>query len=522
MNKGAIYCRVSSDRQREKSTIQSQKDILPKLAADKGYSVVATYVDDGISGETIEDRPAFKKLLQEADEKHFDAVFVIDYDRLSRASDILQIGLIKNIFRENGIKVVTPSQVYDFRDEEHDFMANLMGILAAREKRKIIARTRRGKLSKWQRGQHASGIVPFGYRWAEKAYEIVPEEARIVRFIYDLALIGTGSESIAMELNARGEPTPTELRPTQRRKRTRQGWAKTSVRRILSQETYCGDRYVGVLEKVGKNLVSKPRSEWIRVPVPPIVTRAEFDQVRQLAQRNRTFSVSERRPYLLSHLLKCEECGKSLVGEKVHGRGYYICFKRRKPKYYGATCILPWQPQKALEAAVWSAVVRLVDDPGFLKAEIRRHFEESIRRADTGLNREHIEKLLQAKQVERERVLGLFRRGRIDTGALDREFGKIESEESILNRNLSLIENREKIERSLNRNLDQLGAKLAQIQERIHHLDFSEKRKILEMLGYDGKPRISVSKNGEIVFDGLMNFENADWLLEKVTSISNI
>lgn len=159
----ALYLRVSSDQQREKNTIGSQRTILPKVAESHGLEVFKQYEDDGISGESIEARPAFQALLEDASAGHFEAVVVIDFDRLTRATDLTQLALIKRIFREAKIKVITPNQIFDFENEDHDFMSDLFGILAKHEKRKILARTRRGIKEKKRQGKWIMGSPPIPY-----------------------------------------------------------------------------------------------------------------------------------------------------------------------------------------------------------------------------------------------------------------------------------------------------------------------------------------------------------------------
>lgn len=518
--KAAIYCRVSSDRQREKSTIQSQKDILPKLAQDNGFKIVKTYVDDGISGETIEERPGFMQLLADAEEKRFDAVFVIDYDRLSRASDLAQFAYIKAVFKNNGVIVITPFQRYDFSNEEDDFISDLMGILAKREKVKIKSRCRRGRLSKWKQGKHAHGLVLYGYRWNPQklVFEIHDPEARVVRLIYDLALQDYGVRQISHELEARGIPKPSEARGLNHRN-ANCFWSNTTILRILHETTYYGDHFKNKVSRVGNKNTPKPESEWIRIQVPPIITKGEWERVGQMLLKKKRFGGNQKYQYLLAHLLKCGECGTGMASETM---GYYVCYRRRKPLDFGpgARCTLPYQPQKDLEDAVWTAIVRLVADPEFLKAEIRKDFETQAKGADTGLSRATLEKKIQDKKLERERVLTLFRKGRIDSEAVDREFAKVDGEEEILKRNLSLIENRERLERNMTRNLDRIEDKLARMRTRLDHLTFEEKRRLIETLTYDGKPGISVNKDGEIEFKGLVKFENADRLAEKIEAIS--
>lgn len=83
--KVAIYARVSTDRQRERHTIASQLRELPEHAARQGWTVVETFKDDGRSGETVDGRPGFQRLLDAAGRKQFDAILVIDLDRITRS-----------------------------------------------------------------------------------------------------------------------------------------------------------------------------------------------------------------------------------------------------------------------------------------------------------------------------------------------------------------------------------------------------------------------------------------------------
>ena len=80
----AIYCRVSSDSQREQKTIESQKFELPRYAESQDWEIVDTYIDDGVSGSFIEGRTEFQRCLEDMKEKKFDVLLGIDLDRLTR------------------------------------------------------------------------------------------------------------------------------------------------------------------------------------------------------------------------------------------------------------------------------------------------------------------------------------------------------------------------------------------------------------------------------------------------------
>ena len=162
--KCAIYARVSTDRQRERHTIDSQLRLLPEHAQRQGWEIVHVYKDDGKSGETVDARPAFKKLLDDAAEKLFDAVLVIDLDRITRSRKSAEGAVIYDHFREHGIKLATPTQgLIDLDDEDQDLLVGIKRELAKWEKRKIVGRMMRGKREAAKKGKRFSCLDPYGY-----------------------------------------------------------------------------------------------------------------------------------------------------------------------------------------------------------------------------------------------------------------------------------------------------------------------------------------------------------------------
>jgi site-specific DNA recombinase len=507
MKTAALYMRVSSDKQREKSTIQSQKDLLPKLARDGGYTIFKQYVDDGISGETIEARPAFSQLLLDAEQKKFQAVFVVDFDRLSRASDLAQVSYIKAVLRNNGIVLVTPFQTYNFDNQDEDFMTDIFSVMAKMEKLKIRSRTKRGREAKWKKGQHAHAVIPFGFSWDGKQWGHNKEEADIVRLIYKLALQGLGSRAICVQLNSLGVPTPTDLRGYIRNRKGDK-WASTTVKRILSLSTYTGLMVRAQTHVVMGKVVKRNKSEWINIEVPPIVTKEQYEKVREHAKRNQTFSHESKRPYLLSRMLRCGECGSGIVAESVHGRGYYICTSRRKRKIQTTVCKLPWQNQKNLDQDVWELVEKILTDPVFLAKKVELRFKTRLKDAFTGLTRKNLEDLLQRKTAERERVLRLYRKARITGEQLDAQYDEIEKEEAILKRNLDLIDNKDKIQRSMNRELENIEEAVRAISKRVKNFTFEQKQMVIRLLTFRKKPGIVVFDGNKVELEGLFDLEN--------------
>lgn len=309
----AIYCRVSSDIQREKNTIASQRTILPGLAKKHGLEIHKEYVDDGISGESIEARPAFRQLLDDAASGLFQAVLVIDFDRLTRATDLTQLALIKKIFRDSGIHVITPSHVFDFHDDDHDFLSDLFGILAKHEKRKIVSRIRRGIKEKMRQGKWIMGRLPTPYVRINGVIEIDPEKERLIRSILaDSKTVGRPKISQTYQLG-QGEVT-----------------------RILSRKRLLF--YAGFLEVDG---------ELVPGTWPTILTLGEAERIVGYTGERRTRTDFKNATYLLTglDLFICGKCDRAIGSHtdsatrrrvsarkgppRQYRRGYYRCNNRR-------------------------------------------------------------------------------------------------------------------------------------------------------------------------------------------------
>ncbi len=100
--------------------------------------------------------------LQDVEADLFDAVFVMDYDRLSRG-DLEAQGKIRRILKNSVTKVITPTKVYDFNNEEAELINDIEGVFSRREYRMIRRRLNRGKKRGAKNGNWTNGKPPFPY-----------------------------------------------------------------------------------------------------------------------------------------------------------------------------------------------------------------------------------------------------------------------------------------------------------------------------------------------------------------------
>ena len=140
----AVYARVSTARQEDENTIETQLFAVREFAAAKGYTVVQEYIDDGWSGDILA-RPALDLLRQDAKRKLWEGVLFYDPDRLARRYSFQE--LVMDELRELRIEplfvTIPPS-----RNHEDRLLCGVRGVFAEYERTKISERTGESQESK--------------------------------------------------------------------------------------------------------------------------------------------------------------------------------------------------------------------------------------------------------------------------------------------------------------------------------------------------------------------------------------
>ncbi len=152
--RGALYARVSTDKQTEKYGIPSQVEALKKRCLEKGWPPVLdgdkdAFIDDGYSGAEL-DRPALNRLRQATREGRVDVVLVYDPDRLSRK--LYHQMILAEEFEKQGIKLEFITQDMGTSPEDRMFF-NMRGLVAEYEREKIRERTTKRQPGEGQAGE---------------------------------------------------------------------------------------------------------------------------------------------------------------------------------------------------------------------------------------------------------------------------------------------------------------------------------------------------------------------------------
>src|SRR5439155_9599189 len=394
MGLAAIYARVSSTRQREEQTIASQTHALREHAAASGLGVPAAWVfeDEGYSGASLI-RPALERLRDLAAEVEVPVVLCYTPDRLARryAYQALLIDEFARVGTEvrfvKGPKASTP---------EDELLLQFQGVIAEYERAQIAERTRRGKLHRARAGSLAVlSAAPYGYRYISKRetgearYEIVEPEATVVRELF----VRYADEQVAIAELARG------LMARGIRSPTGQGhWNRSTIGRLLNNPAYCGraafgkrrcteerarvTRHARVSGRRGRATRRRPRTEWLEIPVPAIVSEECFAQAQRQLDDNRRFAARRTKvPSLLQGLAVCEQCGYSFARASAKTtRGmlyYYRCLGSDAQRFvHGRVCHNRPVRQDYLDELVWQHVVTLLADPTLIQAELDRRLDD--------------------------------------------------------------------------------------------------------------------------------------------------
>ena len=311
-------------RIREKSySIGNQKKLLAKVAKEKGYTNLVHFLDDGISGVTM-DRPGFVEMIRQLEQGKAAAVFVKDLSRLGR--NYIEVGrLTEEFFPDHDIRLVAVSDNIDTAEGENELapIRNLFNEWYARD---ISKKRRISNKIKGNAGE-PMGQPPYGYIKDpndSKHWIVDDEAAQVVRRVYSMTLEGFGTEQIAAQLEKDDVLTPRAYWLTKGIKRPGKGkqqpptkWNSSTITKILSLQEYCGDILnFKTYSKSYKNKkrIDNDRENWVvfQDVHEAIIERAVYEQVQQKRGKIRKRRTNNGEHNMFSGLLVCADCGSNL------------------------------------------------------------------------------------------------------------------------------------------------------------------------------------------------------------------
>ena len=418
-----LYERLSRDDnlEGESYSIGNQKKLLTKVAKEKGYTKLVHFLDDGISGVTM-DRPGFNDMMEQLAAGKAAAVFVKDLSRLGR--NYIEVGrLTEEFFPEHDIRLVAVSDNIDTAEGENELapIRNLFNEWYARD---ISKKRRISNKIKGNAGE-PMGPPPYGYKKDPddpKRWIVDEEAAQVVRRVFRMTLDGYGTEQIATIFSEEKILTPIAYwrekgvnRPGKSKLRGPYMWNSSTITHILSLQEYCGDILnFKTYSKSYKNKkrLANDRENWVifQDVHEPIIERAVFEQVQQKRGKIRKRRTHEGERNMFSGLLVCADCGHNLHFHFNQGNPDIKYFNCSNYKGNRGTCTSTHYVRvDFLEQVVLGEIRRLTKfasqfEDEFVKAVIG-HSQQA-----EATDRKLKEKELKALQARDEELDGLFER----------------------------------------------------------------------------------------------------------------
>lgn len=322
----AIYLRKSrkdlaAEASGDPETLGRHLEILRVLAQHMSLNVSHIYAEV-VSGESIDSRPQMQALLQDVESGMYDGVLVVEVERLARG-DTSDQGRVAKTFKFSDTKIITPAKIYDPNNEFDEEYFEFGLFMSRREYQAIRRRLIAGMSASCREGKYTGNKPPFGYRRkklkGEKGWtlEVVPDQAAVVRMIFDWYVNGINSEKvgfskIAYELNRLRLPSASG-----------NPWTRYGVQEILRNPVYAGyikDGYRKEVKKIvnGKTVRSRPLNHDAQLYPgrhEPIISQDIWEAASSVFKKRLKSPDNRMHPMQnpLSGLVVCSCCHKTMV-----------------------------------------------------------------------------------------------------------------------------------------------------------------------------------------------------------------
>lgn len=487
----AIYARVSTARQEEEGTIETQISAIKDFAAKNGYTIVKVYKDEGWSGDNI-NRPDLDQLRMDAKNKNWEAVLFYDPDRLARRYWLqeLVIDELKGLGVESLFVTMPP-----IKNEEDQLMHGVRGLFSQYERTKITERFRIGKLRKAREGHIITTEAAYGFTYIKKkdkeqGYYVINEiEARVVRMIFEwVANEGLTVRKIIKRLQG------LNIKP---RKSAREVWSSSTLSTLLRNTAYIGKaHYLKHYGKVPQNPIKKevykknkktsrgirPQEEWISILVPSIVSEELFFRAGEQLKNNRTFSKrNQKNEYLLAGKMYCS-CGRSRNGEgALRGKHlYYRCTDRIYSFPLPHKCHERGINARIADKLVWRKISDFMSSPELILKQAKKWATKKKNfPAISDFSLREIEKDIQKLKGEEERYVKAYGSGVITLEQLRENTLEVKEKISALKGQVMVL------------NQQQKQSRISELPDEIRLLEFCQKVKnMLSFLNFETKQKI--------------------------------
>ena len=284
-----IYARVSTEHEAQISALENQVQYYDELLGrHPEWELVERYIDEGITGTSINKREGFLRMMQDAKDRRFDLIVTREVSRFARNTvDTLQQ---TRILKTYGVEVwFTEDNIWTLNDEDGELRLSIMATLAQNESKKISQRVKAGQMISFKNGVlYGNGNI-LGYDRVDGNLVINKEQAETVKRIFELYLEGNGVRRIQDIMEQEGRKTASGL----------SRWQAGNINRVLSNSFYCGrieyrKQYVpDYLTQKKINNHGEIEKIYVEGSHEAIITPEVFDEAQRLKEKRSTVKKDE-------------------------------------------------------------------------------------------------------------------------------------------------------------------------------------------------------------------------------------
>ena len=326
--KVAAYARVSMESDRMMHSLSTQVSYYNVLIqSNPEWEFAGVYADNFISGTSTEKRTEFQRMLADCEAGKIDIVLTKSISRFARNTvDLLET--VRHL-KELGIEIQFEKEHINSLSDDGELMLSLLASFAQEESRNISENARWAIQKRFEKGIPNGHFRVYGYRWEGDDLVPVPEEAAIVKRIYQNFLDGKSRLETERELAAEGITTRDGCR-----------WVDSNIKSVLSNITYTGNLLLQkefiedpVTKKRRKNKGQLPQY-FVENTHEPIIDMETFQYVQDEMARRRELGALANKSLNITCFtgkIKCGFCGKSFMHNTRKNRGSGIGTAKESP-----------------------------------------------------------------------------------------------------------------------------------------------------------------------------------------------
>ena len=521
MKRVCAYCRVSTEQDDQLNSLENQKRYFEEyINRNLDWQFCGLYVDEGISGTSVEKRTGFQQMVKDAENKKFDLILTKEISRFAR--NTLDSIFYTRKLKELGVGVIFMNDNINTLDNDAELRLTIMSSIAQEESRKTSERVKWGQKRQMEKGV-VFGDKIFGYHLKQGKLAVNEDEAKTVRLIFDLYVnSGMGAIAISKEFENRGISTCSgNMR-----------WKASTILKILRNE-----KYIGTLKQkkqITTDYLShkKKRNEGeekfitIENNHTPIIDKEMFDRAQKELEKRRKTAAEKGRysnRYPFSGKIKCAYCNstfKRRVVNKNTGNPQTIWQCSEAVEYGKEKINAKGQKVGCNNKALHEQILKenflgILDSVIYNKNQVVDELKKYVRQAiaDTPNKGDELTAVIAGIEkiaVRKSKLIDMYVDGLIKRPEYEKAFGQYDKQQQHLQNQLSALDSENKIAQDLAQKLDNIDHAVENLV-RVKEFGDSICSEVLHKVVIEGRDKISFY---------LLANENADTFVKMSPSLT--